>query len=290
MRRFWGRLDPISVSLVLVGLNRSLSFTEASIRRELVKPLMASPNINFSPSIFLLAPPQGFVTNVWSGEHGPVEKEVPLSLGDIPIHFVNQDHLAAQVRSLAEKCLQIEDTWRDNGVTILNSLVFLKALSLAKRLIAKESQVVIFARPDIKIERGLRVVRHVQRVERSRMAKAPESLFPAWHGFGGLNDRFAILPREHIDRYFGRVGLLPALLAENRPYHSERFLFDSFHDVKYANSIETTMVRIRVGGRPEQSDVELVRKRKWYRKRVKAFWKHKALPALRTLWTVEGNH
>lgn len=153
--RFWGRFAPISVSLVMVGLNRSLSFTEASIRRELVKPLEASPQISFSPSIFLTAPPQVFVTNAWSAEQGPVEKDVPLPLGDIPIQYANQDHLAAQVKGLAEMCLQIQDTWHDNGATILNSLVFLKALSLARRFIAKESEVVIFARPDIEIERGI---------------------------------------------------------------------------------------------------------------------------------------
>ena len=283
--RFWGRPNPISVSLVLVGLNRSFSSTEASIRRELFKPLTASPQIRFSPSIFLLAPPKGFVTNAWSGEHGHVEKGVPLSLRDIPIRSANQDQLAGEVRGLAERCLQIDDTWRDDGATILHSLIFLKALSLAKRLIAKESEVVIFARPDIEIDKGLRIVHYVRRCANSRSNGAPASLFPDWHSFGGLNDRFAILPREHIDRYFGRINRLENIVLQNRPYHSERFLLEVYRGANFEKCIDTPMVRIRVGARPEQSDVELVRKRKWYRRRVKAFWKHRVFPALAPLRT-----
>ena len=122
------------------------------------------------------------------------------------------------------------------------------------------------------------------------MSRATISLFPNWHSFGGLNDRFVIVPREHIDRYFGRVDRLQELLAQKLPYHSERFLLEVYRGANVEKSIDATMVRIRIGGRPEQSDVELVRKRKWYRRRVQAFWKHKVFPALRALWTFERNY
>jgi hypothetical protein len=122
------------------------------------------------------------------------------------------------------------------------------------------------------------------------MNKTPVSYFPDWHSFGGLNDRFAIVPREHIDRYFGRINCLDSIDFQNRPYHSERFLLEVYRGANFEKRIDTIMVRIRIGGRPEQSDAELARKRKWYRRRVKAFWKHRVIPALKTLWTFEGNH
>lgn len=213
---------------MLVGLNRSFSSTEASIRRELFKPLTASPQINFSPSIFLLAPPKGFVTNAWSGEHGHVEKGVPLPLRDIPIGCANQDQLEGEVRGLAERCLQIDNTWHDDGATILNSLIFLKALSLAKRFIAKESEVVIFARPNIEIDRGLRIVHYVRRCANSRPNVAPASLFPDWYSSGawatGLQFFHVNTSIDILDESMGWTILFSRTVPTTRSVFSLRFI------------------------------------------------------------------
>ena len=274
----------VRVFLLLLGLNRSLSYTSESIVRELVRPLERSKSTKFMAQLFLIQPAERFISNAWSREEGPLEAEIPESLRGVFAAILEQSELERRVLPVASELSSIADTWSDKGQSILNSLVFLQALSVARQSIPSDADVVIFARPDTRIERGLRVVRHVRSCEESRIRKTPKSLFPSWHSFGGLNDRFAIVPREHIDRYFRRVDRLPELLAQDLPYHSERFLFSSYRGASYDESIETTMVRIRIGGRPEQSDVELVKRRKWYRRRTKAIWKHRVSPALRVLF------
>lgn len=273
----------VRVFLLLVGLNRSLSQTSRSIVRELIRPLERSTSTSFAGGLFLIRPEGGYVENSRSDENGLIEENVPQRLSRLQTTTLQETELRRQVDGICRDLMDIEDTWGDHGRSIINSLVFMQALSIAADSIPDGSDVVIFARPDVSIERGLKILGKVNQCAQFRERKQPTSFFPSWHSFGGLNDRFVIAPREHIEQYFKRIRGVRKLTASKLRYHSERYLLESYADNSFEKSIETVMVRVRLGGVKELSDVELVRKKKWYRRRPRAIWKHKLSPALRKL-------
>jgi hypothetical protein len=273
----------VRVFLLLVGLNRSLSQKSRSILRELIRPLERSTSASFAGRLFLIRPEGGYVENSRSDENGLIEESVPQRLSRLQTTTLQETELRRQVDVIGRYLVDIEDTWGDHGRSIINSLVFMQALSIAADSIPDDSDVVIFARPDVRIERGLRIVGKVNRCAQSRERKQPTSMFLSWHSFGGLNDRFVIAPREHIEQYFKRIRGVQELAASRLPYHSERYLLQSYKYTSFEKSIQTLMVRVRLGGVGESSDLELVRKNKWYRRRPRAIWKHKLSPALRNL-------
>jgi hypothetical protein len=197
---------------------------------------------------------KGQVNNVWSQETGSLEKEIPAALADFRVSRLLDAQLRENIRGLARSLTAVEDTWGDGGVSIENALVYLEALKIAAESVSADCDVVVLARPDIKINGQLGLLRLVRRALRLVDYGRPTTLLPAWGTHGGFNDRFAVMPRQHVTTFMNRLDHAPALLASQSRFHSEEFVRFACRDIRTESSIHTTMSRVRLDGRTPPAD------------------------------------
>jgi hypothetical protein len=253
----------VSVKLLIVGINRSLSYTHRSIQKELKGPLEKSPRFILSTSLALIHQEMG-VQNPWSGEFGSLEQEVPDIFTSDEIQLLDGSSLRDSVSDLAKALTLIDDTWRDQGRSIENALVFLKALSTIAPLETADSDIIVFARPDVLIRSRLSITKVITAAQRLREASAPTTILPAWGTNDGLNDLFAVVPKEHVDVYFRRFDAVPDLLDAGSRFHSESFLKFVYRNTRHQSSIHTPMVRVRIGGGIPELDLRFEREHRFH--------------------------
>ena len=168
-----------TVEFHLVGLNRSLSRTAPSIVREIVKPLQRLQRIEASFHLWLIER-EGLIRNKWSEEVGTLEVGVPRSMALFQVSRIRDSTLRSRVRRLARDFTKIEDTWRDDGVTIENALAYLEGLKIAADSVSPDCDVVVLARPDVMVNGRLRLRRIVKRACRNINRGMPTTYLPAW--------------------------------------------------------------------------------------------------------------
>lgn len=171
------------------------------------------------------------------------------------LQYLDGSALRASVRGLAARLTAIEDTWQDQGKSIENALVFLKALSALAPEEHDQSDIFVLARPDVIVRGRLGIVRKIRKAQKLRESGTPTTLFPAWGTNSGLNDVFAVVPREHTDPYFRRFHEVPRLLEDGSRFHSESFLKLVYRNTRHQSSIHTPMVRVRIGGAIPELDL-----------------------------------
>lgn len=265
----------ITVRLLIVGINRSLSYTHRSIQKELKGPLEKSPKVAVNSTLALIHQEHG-VQNAWSGEFGALEQEIPGIFEDNEVQYLDGSALRASVRGLAARLSRIEDTWQDQGKSIENALVFLKALSALAPEEHDQSDIFVLARPDVIVRGRLGIVRKIRKAQKLRESGTPTTLFPAWGTNSGLNDVFAVVPREHTDAYFRRFHEVPRLLEEGSRFHSESFLKLIYRNTRHQSSIHTPMVRVRIGGAIPELDLRFEKEHRFFsriRREVKKNWR-----------------
>lgn len=240
-------LKPICVKLLIVGINRSLSYTHRSIQKHLRDPLERRSDVVLQTSLALIHQADG-VSNPWSGEFGSLEHHVPEMFKPEEIRYLDGAALRASVKDLAQRLTNIEDTWGDQGKSIENALVFLRALSTMAPTEDDAADIIVFARPDVLIRRRLSIARVVGAARRLRESGNATTFLPAWGTNSGLNDVFAVVPKEHVNFYFHRFDKVPALLDAGTRFHSESFLKHVYREIPHQSSIHTPMVRVRIGG------------------------------------------
>jgi hypothetical protein len=255
--------NAVSVKLVFVGINRSLSYTHRSIQKQLIGPLAKNSRFLLDTSVALIHQEHG-VQNPWSGEFGALEQEVPGIFKLDEIRYLDGSALRASVRPLGEKLTVLEDTWGDNGRSIENALVFLKALSTVAPGDNSDYDIIVFARPDVLIRGKLSIVKILRAAQRLREAGTPATILPAWGTNDGLNDLFAVVPREHAEVYFRRFDVIPSLLEAGSRFHSESFLKFVYRDTRHQSSIHTSMVRVRIGGVIPELDLRFEREHRFH--------------------------
>ena len=274
---------PMSVKLLIVGINRSLSYTHRSIQKHLREPLERNSKFILDTSLALIHQEDG-VQNPWSGEFGSLEQHVPEMFKAEEIRYLDGAALRASVKDLAQRLTNIQDTWGDQGKSIENALVFLKALSTMAPTEDDAADIIVFARPDVLIRRRLSIAKVVGAARRLRESGNATTILPAWGTNSGLNDVFAVVPKEHVDIYFRRFDKLPSLLDARMRFHSESFLKHTYKEIPHQSSIHTPMVRVRIGGSIPALDLRFERehrlhnrlwrevRKKWraYRSRVMA--------------------
>jgi hypothetical protein len=253
------------VEIHLVGLNRALSRTSPSIVRQLASPLRRQASMDHVFRLWLIER-EGQVNNVWSQETGFLEKEIPGALADFRVSRLLDAQLRENIRGLARSLTAVEDTWGDGGVTIENALVYLRALKIAAESVSADCDVVVLARPDMKINGQLRLLRLVRRALRLVDSGRPTTLLPAWGTHGGFNDRFAIMPRQHVTTLMNRLDHAPALLASQSRFHSEEFMRFACRDIRTESSIHTTMSRVRLDGRIPPNDYRTQIEHRFFRR------------------------
>jgi len=253
------------VKLFILGINRSLSYTHRSIQRELKGPLEKSSKIMVKTTLALIHQENG-VYNAWSGEFGSLEQDVPKIFEEDEIRYLDGPALRGSVRYLANELTAIEDTWGDRGRSIENALLFLYALSTAAPTDDHDTDIIVFARPDVMIRSRLSIVKVVKKAQRLREAKVPTTIFPAWGTNEGLNDVFAVVPKEHAEVYFRRFDRIPDLLEAGGRFHSESFLKYVYRNSPHKSSIHTPMVRVRIGGAIPKLDLRFEKEHRLHRR------------------------
>jgi hypothetical protein len=252
----------VSVKLLIVGINRSLSYTHRSIQKELKGPLEKNSRFVVDTTLALINQENG-VQNPWSGEFGELEQEVPEIFQSDEILYLDGPTLRASVRDLAEKLAEVEDTWGDQGRSIENALVFLKALSTVSPGETSDFDIIVFARPDVLIRNRLSILKILRTAQRLREAGTPTTILPAWGTNDGLNDLFAVVPKEHSKVYFRRFDVVPSLLDAASRFHSESFLKFVYRNTRHKSSIHSSMVRVRIGGVIPELDLRFEREHRF---------------------------
>lgn len=243
-----------SVHVHIVGLNRSLSATEASIVSRVLRPLSRTPGFQVHTNIVLIRP-DGAISNPLSGESGFVETEVPESLGTWPVTYVEQKDLAARVQAQARHLLELGDVYGDGGKSIEFALIYMSALAHSSEMMSETPDVAVVLRPDVKISGRLWIRWRVLSLAARARARRPALFAPAWGSFGGVNDRFAVMSGQLAKRYLGRVQNVDLWISQGEPFDPEKFLAFSMEGSRIKRSIYTPMFRIRIGGRRETADL-----------------------------------
>ena len=112
-----------------------------------------------------------------------------------------------------------------------------------------EADTFIFCRPDIYPVTALRTTPWLW------MGTA-FVLTPHWGQYGGTNDRFAIIPREYLERYLCRIERSLEYINQVGPLFPERFLKWTLIGTRHLPILHHDGIRIRSGGIPNRRDLE----------------------------------
>lgn len=242
------------ISLIIVGMNRSSQYTSASISQNLIKPLTNSHAFTTNVS-FTLIDTEGEISNPRSSERGPIEVELAPPLNTYPCEYIPQSALWKRVSTMHNKLFSLGDEYKDDGKSLANYLIFLAALAEAEQNVNDQTEVVIFARPDIAPGRICLLRTRVVLIAILNRLGMKAILVPNWGNYRGVNDRFAIMTGSVKKSYLGRLRFIPAWENTGLVFHSERFLGWVLSDVAVFRSIFSKMWRVRIGGVFETNDV-----------------------------------
>jgi hypothetical protein len=254
----------IRVYVLIVGINRSLSYTHPSIDRHIIEALNRSPFFNVEVMVSLIHPPGDRIDNPRSREHGDLETNVPAHWGDYPLLHLSMSELESTVDRHYESFLALGDVWGDGGKSLHNILNFMAALKTTYQhyLSRRSSGVVVFCRPDILLGDHLGIRRHTFVASLANFFNKRLVIVPNWGAkHDGLNDRFAVLSWPTVEDYFCRVDQVDSIPFTREGFHSESFLWQSMANTARLRLIFSSMWRIRLGGQPDKKDLKLHQKR-----------------------------
>lgn len=202
------------------GITRSLKFTVDSILSNILEPLkkIGAPIIQVA---HFNLPPQ--ISNPRSGEVDvPVDSlEYKLLDLDCVIMETQDDRL---IRSRLHIAKKFPDHFEDGYRSITNLCHQLRSLerlwSIIKTFRPTENDVIVLTRPDLLIMDPVEPERDVAPLQCS----AVDIVVPAWHCWGGLNDRLAFCSTAAAERYAVRGRYVQETCAEIGALHPETLL------------------------------------------------------------------
>jgi len=249
-----------TVHVAVVGLNRSLSHTHASIEREIVRPLGRSKAFCSQYSLTLITPPGGRIHNPHSGEEGLVEEDVPVPLDSWARTTVAPEAMTSAQGKPFVPVDSLCDSWQDKEANYTNLKTFLHALhtSYSTHVAPHSADLVVFIRPDVAIAGRLWLRVRLWSVFLRAGKKRLVVYLPSWGRHRGLNDRFAIMSASAAENYFTRGKVADSFFAEGVALNSEKLLAYVLSDATVSNSIYTPMPRVRLGGVYEPLDRRLL--------------------------------
>ena len=246
------------VKVLIVGLNRSSSFTAKHLYDRVIKPFEKSCFFDIIVSIWLIDP-EGKINNPRSSESGNIESQVAFPLNRYKVTTMSQSYLWNSVAHLHQELIAKGDDWKDSGRSLRNALIFLRSLEASSITLTGAEDVVLFIRPDVLISRfpSMKLRALFLAIANRRNRKILMS--PIWGNYGGLNDRLGMMTGNASQDYFGRLGRVQEWLRSERPFHSERYLLNSSSDIQLRRSIFAKIWRVRLGGRIEEGDLRRFR-------------------------------
>ena len=234
------------IHLAIVGFNRASSFTLNSIRRKLIRPAKREANV-FSVSVTMNFARER-VVNPRSGEDGFTELRVPTFMSGQSLRLFEQSEVDRKIAEIFLKAKENGNAWpEDNFNSLHNALRFLHVLRESYEQIPADADVVVFMRPDLKILDRLKIRDYL-------VFPHPFMVTPAWHRWGGTNDRVSIMSRKVAAEYFCRLDVLDSFLDSGNVFHSEKFLTYAMTNVPDYPVIRERFQRIRLGGLVQKED------------------------------------
>jgi hypothetical protein len=262
------------------GITRALSYTIDSIERCIFAPLQRAG----------ITPIRAAHFNLPNVLHAPRsgEQDIAFALGDIgrlrlDRHVVEPQHDQAIAAPLAA-ILQVPQKGEDDetGTTRRNALYQLHSLQGLSRIFAGMNpfsyDMVVLLRPDLRYLDPLPVRQLLAQLEGTRAAATPidtlhrrfrarvDMVLPAWHKWGGLNDRFAICTPKAAQVYMNRIDDVPAYCQHAGHFQSEHLLaYAIAHAGLRTGDTWVRAERVRTGGRVEPKDSFASKDRlKWF--------------------------
>lgn len=232
------------------GITRSLRLTLGSIQR-LIRPIRdAGLGVRQFGHFHL----PGRISNPRSGEAGIVPDADEAGLLQLDRCLLEVQEPALVADSLAV-CRAYPDTYGDGYASVRNLCFQLRSLARLWSLMADEvadEDWVLFLRPDLFYLDALDAAELIATLD----VGGCEMAVPRWHGWGGLNDRFALCNAYAAEAYAMRGRHLETSAAETGAPHPESLLA---HAVRKAGlrvgSLDVRAVRIRADGTAAARDL-----------------------------------
>jgi hypothetical protein len=262
-------VKPIQVAVIILGINRSLSYTHASIEQQVLRPLASSRIISSSVALWLIKPEDNQIVNKRSGENGTLETELPAGWSELEVHHLKMTQLQEMSRPVFAELSRFSDRWNDDYKSLQNLIIDLQAkreVFLAhRRLLKNEPEVTVFLRPDCRFENHLFLKIWVVCAALLNRVGLGTGFFLSWGLSGGINDRFAVLGGKAAKDFFLRVEKIE---PENwrQGFHAEEYLRRAMSGNWIINCIPTEISRVRIGGAVDRRDLRRYRKKSFRRR------------------------
>jgi hypothetical protein len=205
------------VAVIFFGVARGVPVTIGSIRRNVYA---CNPGDEFSFHTVASLNLVDSIRNPRTGEDGAALNAADAFLLNADVYALVRQDDAAIAGALAA-ARRHGDYFRNDWISIRNAFHQLAALQRAWNLLEVlhgETDYFLFLRPDLIYHDQIRLKNIVRKFRGSG-----NIALPAWHGWGGFNDRFALADPAAARHYAARLSLVPDYCAE-RQFHPESFL------------------------------------------------------------------
>ena len=149
------------------------------------------------------------------------------------------------------------DPWPENPTSLRNFALQLRSIAVVTRLWLRRAasyRFVLYLRPDVLFDTDLDLPRLAPTLREYTIAT------PAWHQWGGLNDRFAFGAPIAMMAYALRGARIPEYVCGGRKPHSESFLAWYFEQQGLENMNSSVVFRrVRAGGLVEDDGPEVTK-------------------------------
>lgn len=229
----------LSVCVIAVGINRSLSLVAESIDTMLLTSLRKSRFLELRALLHICD--DELIENPLSREVGPLPKvgEGAEIFDEFFVYSLRAIHEEAAAASPG--LAHLRDVWGDDYKSMRNLLAHFLLLDKAWQSVPREADVIMLIRPDVLWIKPYHPLLAL-------LVGKFVSLFPKWGRFGGINNRFAIMPRKHAETYFSQVRLWREYAERSGGLHAERYLAWLFAPLPRLNTLNPHFVRVRLGG------------------------------------------
>jgi hypothetical protein len=204
------------VAIVFFGLGRGIPLTIESIKNRIY-----ACNPDFAFSFFTIASLNlvDEIHNPRTGEDGATLDAADAYLLDADAYMLVRQSDAAIAGAL-RAAQRRRDPFTNTWISVRNTLHQLASLRRAWALCAEQGGFdhYLFIRPDLIYLDDFKLTALIGGLDGEGCIA-----LPAWHGWGGLNDRFALADATAARAYAERLTLVPEYCAADM-FHPERFL------------------------------------------------------------------
>jgi hypothetical protein len=240
------------IFLGFFGLTRSLRYTIHSIRARVFAPLVESGIAATRYGHFHLPVT---IVNSRSGELGLLTDPTEANLLELQ-HCKVDAQEPGLIAEAFELTRSYPDCYYDNYASARNICFQLRSLNCLWNMMREavtEQDWVVFLRPDLLYLDRIDVPQIIASMEK----EGTDLAVPAWQGWGGLNDRFAVATARGARVYATRVGWLEAAAAAANGVHAETLLdFAAAVEQLRVGGLPARAVRIRANGHAAENDLQ----------------------------------